>query len=199
VRGEDLEGIWRIVCFAARAAVFIHQFTNPAEAHGNGCTTVTDDGIFRQTGVEGGHTIHSPGEHWAYRCARHNATSANGAATENTATGVLGTQAIAGRLLKATKRGDMSNFLAIATVTEALRQMLDAAVGRDVSGGARATAVRPTGSVDGSSDGLPDVGVNVYLYQVSPNHSWRNADLPTRRGDCTMIQRPRAALIFITF
>lgn len=88
----------------------------------------------------------------------------------------------------------MSNFLAIATVTEALRQMLDAAVGRDVSGGARATAVRPTGSVDGSSDGLPEVGVNVYLYQVSPNHSWRNADLPTRRADCTLIQRPRAAL-----
>lgn len=88
----------------------------------------------------------------------------------------------------------MSNFLAIATVTEAFRQMLDAAVGRDVSGGARATAVRPTGSVDGSSDGLPEVGVNVYLYQVSANHSWRNADLPTRRGDSTMIQRPRAAL-----
>jgi len=88
----------------------------------------------------------------------------------------------------------MSNFLAIATVTEALRQMLDAAVGRDISGGARSTAVRPTGSVDGSSDGLPEVGVNVYLYQVSPNLSWRNADLPTRRRDCTMIQRPRAAL-----
>jgi hypothetical protein len=79
----------------------------------------------------------------------------------------------------------MSNFLAIATVTEALKQMLDATVGRDVPG-ANATAVRPTES--------GDKGVNIYLYQVSPNSSWRNEDLPTRRDDSTIAQRPRAAL-----
>jgi hypothetical protein len=81
----------------------------------------------------------------------------------------------------------VSNFLAIATVTEVLRQMLDAAVNTDVSG-AKATAVKPTAV---PSDG---VGVNVYLYQVSPNGALRNADLPTRREDGTLIQRPRAAL-----
>jgi hypothetical protein len=79
----------------------------------------------------------------------------------------------------------MSNFLAIATVTEALKQMLDATVGRDVPG-ANATAVRPAES--------GDKGVNIYLYQVGPNSSWRNEDLPTRRDDSTLAQRPRAAL-----
>jgi hypothetical protein len=79
----------------------------------------------------------------------------------------------------------MSNFLAIATVTEALKQILDATVGRDVPG-ANATAVRPKES--------GDKGVNIYLYQVSPNSSWRNEDLPTRRDDSTLAQRPRAAL-----
>ena len=79
----------------------------------------------------------------------------------------------------------MSNFLAIATVTEALKQMLDTTVGRDVPG-ANAMAVRPAES--------GDKGVNIYLYQVSPNSSWRNEDLPTRRDDSSIAQRPRAAL-----
>ncbi len=86
----------------------------------------------------------------------------------------------------------MSNFLAISTVTEVLRQMLDAAVARDLSGGSRCTAVRPMG--DGSSDGLPEIGVNLYLYQVTPNASWRNNDLPTRRNDGTVIQSPKMAV-----
>lgn len=79
----------------------------------------------------------------------------------------------------------MSNFLAIATVTETLRQMLDAAVGSDVPG-ANATAVKPSESGEKAA--------NIYLYQVGPNASWRNDDLPSRRGDKTLIQRPRAAL-----
>src|SRR5437763_1952031 len=83
----------------------------------------------------------------------------------------------------------ISNFLAIATVTEALRQLLDEVVKEDVSG-ATATAVRPASN--GSE--LAEVGVNVYLYQASPNTSWRNEDLPSRREDGTAIQRPRAAL-----
>jgi hypothetical protein len=83
----------------------------------------------------------------------------------------------------------MSNFLAIATVTEALRQLLDEVVKVDVNG-ATATAVRPASN----GNELAAVGVNVYLYQASPNTSWRNDDLPSRREDGTAIQRPRAAL-----
>ncbi len=80
----------------------------------------------------------------------------------------------------------MSNHLAFANVTEALRVLLDAAAKKAVSGAA-ATADRPNLLKDDSP------GVNIFLYQVTPNASWRNADLPTRRQDGTVGQRPLAA------
>ncbi|MEZ4734078.1 MAG: DUF4255 domain-containing protein [Caldilineaceae bacterium] len=83
----------------------------------------------------------------------------------------------------------MSNFLAIATVTATLQTVLQGAVGADVAG-ATVTTVRP----DGSDNGLPPRGMNIYLYQVTPNSAWRNADLPTRSSDSRLIQRPRVAL-----
>lgn len=85
----------------------------------------------------------------------------------------------------------MSNFLAIATVTETLRQVLNEAVGKEVTG-ATATAVSPVGG-GMTRGGLPDVGVNVYLYQTTPNASRRNDELPVRRDDGSVIQRPKAA------
>ncbi len=86
----------------------------------------------------------------------------------------------------------MSNSLAIATVTATLRHMLGRAV-KDVSG-ALATTVRPATSEGDISGELPNPGVNIYLYQVTPNAAWRSDDLPTRREDGTVIQLPRAAL-----
>lgn len=83
----------------------------------------------------------------------------------------------------------MSNFLAIATVTATLSRVLSAAVGSDVPGAA-ITTLRP----DDSTNGAPDTGVNIYLYQVTPNAAWRNADLPTRRDDGRLVQRPQVAL-----
>lgn len=79
----------------------------------------------------------------------------------------------------------MSNFLAIATVTATLSRTLAAAVGTDVSA-VNVTTLRP--------DDAPERGINVYLYQVGPNGAWRNADLPTRRDDGRLVQRPRVAL-----
>lgn len=86
----------------------------------------------------------------------------------------------------------MSNSLAIATVTATLSSILTGPVGKAVpEAEALVTMVRP----DDSTNGTPDTGVNIYLYQVSPNAAWRNADLPTRRPDGRQLaQRPRVAL-----
>lgn len=83
----------------------------------------------------------------------------------------------------------MSNFLAVATVTATLRRLLQAAVAQDVSGAA-VTNVRP----DDAGSGLPVTGVNLFLYQVTPNADLRNLDLPTRRGDASLSCPPEAAL-----
>jgi hypothetical protein len=81
----------------------------------------------------------------------------------------------------------VSNSLAIATVTAALQQLLTPAVGNAV-GSAKVGFSRP----DGTDSKTPLV--NVFLYQVTPNAAYRNADLPTRRADGTVGQRPQAAL-----
>jgi hypothetical protein len=83
----------------------------------------------------------------------------------------------------------MSNYLAIATATTALSQLLQVAASEAVPG-ATVTTVRP----ESKESAIPDPAINVYLYQVVPNPAWRTMDLPTRRADGTMIQVPRAAL-----
>ncbi|HME31290.1 MAG TPA: DUF4255 domain-containing protein [Terriglobales bacterium] len=83
----------------------------------------------------------------------------------------------------------MSNFLAIATVTAALQQLLQPPVSAAVTG-AKVGFNRP----DGSGGGTPSPGVNVYLYQVTPNAAFRNVDLPTRRSNATLVRKPLAAL-----
>ncbi len=83
----------------------------------------------------------------------------------------------------------MSNYLAIATVTATLQRLLQATVQVDVPG-ARVTTVRP----DASGSGTPEVGVNIYLYQVTPNPAWRNADLRTRRPKGELIKHAQAGL-----
>jgi hypothetical protein len=81
----------------------------------------------------------------------------------------------------------MSNFLAIASVTAALSEVLQTAVGSDVSG-----AVVNTNRPDVA--GTPGTSVNVYLYQVMSNAALSNADLPTRRANGEMAQRAVATL-----
>jgi hypothetical protein len=83
----------------------------------------------------------------------------------------------------------MSNALAIAAVTETLVQVLGASLDGAQVAGAQVTALRPD-----APSGLPPVGVNVFLYQVSPNPYLRNADLPTRAPDGSLLRRPQAAL-----
>jgi hypothetical protein len=83
----------------------------------------------------------------------------------------------------------VSNYLAIATVTAALQQALQQAVGNAVPN-AKVGFSRPDSPGAGAQSPL----VNVFLYQVTPNGAYRNADLPTRRAGGTMVERPQAAL-----
>jgi hypothetical protein len=83
----------------------------------------------------------------------------------------------------------MSNFLAPATVTATLKIALENALAADTSGlGGEVTIGRPDVIEDNGA------GVNIYLYQVTPNAAWRNADLPTRNPRGALVQRPRVAL-----
>jgi hypothetical protein len=83
----------------------------------------------------------------------------------------------------------MSNFLAIAMVTETLRQMLTPPVSQAVSGAEVKTA-RPTTA----GTGLPSKGVNLFLYSVSPNGTLTNGDVPTRDSGGQLLRRPQVAL-----
>jgi hypothetical protein len=83
----------------------------------------------------------------------------------------------------------MSNYLAIATVTAALYQVLIGPVQTAVAGAA--VRFRRPDRTSGQ-EGTPHV--NVYLYQVTPNAAFRNIDLPTRRADGTLVKLPVAAL-----
>jgi hypothetical protein len=81
----------------------------------------------------------------------------------------------------------MSDSRAIAAVTATLQHRLQSAL---VGEGATVTVTRP-GS---ATNGTPAASVNLFLYQVTPNAAWRNRDLPTRRADGRLVDRPQLAL-----
>jgi hypothetical protein len=83
----------------------------------------------------------------------------------------------------------VSNALAIAAVTESLVALLNDHLPAAQVNNATVSAVTPDQTL-----GRANPGVNVFLYQVSPNAALRNADLPTRALDGTMLQKPQAAL-----
>ena len=90
----------------------------------------------------------------------------------------------------------MSNGLAVAAVTSTLRYLIDQALAAPHPGqvgAARVTTLRPDRLVDADTVGAP-AGVNLFLYQVTPNHAWNLTDLPTRRADGSFDRRPVAAL-----
>lgn len=83
----------------------------------------------------------------------------------------------------------MSNVLAVATVTQALKLMLSNAVNEDLSGLAVQVDV---GKPPAQQPNEPTI--TVFCYRVSPNLALRSADTPTRAADGTLLTRPRAAL-----
>jgi len=82
----------------------------------------------------------------------------------------------------------VSNALAIATVTAALEQVVRRAAQSEVYG----ADVR-VGRPDSSAAGQP-ARIYLYLYQVTPNASLRNVDLPSRDSEGKLTSRPQAAL-----
>jgi len=81
----------------------------------------------------------------------------------------------------------MSNALAIATVTTALAQIVRTAV-QSVLPGSDVLTERP------DSVPLGQPRARLFLYQVSPNGSLRNNDLPTRVANGNVVKRPTTAL-----
>lgn len=89
----------------------------------------------------------------------------------------------------------MSNSLAIAAVTSSIRFVIDTALQQahpGPVGGARVVTRRPDEL--GSAEFADDPAINVFCYLATPNHAWNLTDLPTRRGDGSLVHRPVAAL-----
>ena len=81
----------------------------------------------------------------------------------------------------------MSNYLAFAAVTATLQRTLQGAVQRDVEG-ARITTVSPSEI----GNGTPELGVNLFLYQVITNPALNNIDAPPMRTKGTPVKRQAA-------
>ncbi len=90
----------------------------------------------------------------------------------------------------------MSNAFAIAAVTAVLKDLLnDGLINHDLSaqiGNVQVTALPP----DLVQFSNPDEAsrLNLFLYQVTPNPGWRNANLPSRNGDGLRLTNPPLAL-----
>lgn len=88
----------------------------------------------------------------------------------------------------------MSNALAIAAVTAALKDLIgNGLLGLDLSsiGSVTVSALPPDRIATGMTE--PNQ-LNLFLYQVSPNIGWRNQALPSRDGGGTRISNPPLAL-----
>jgi len=86
----------------------------------------------------------------------------------------------------------MSNALAIATVTQTLVNRVTASLAGSLVTGPQVSTLRPDDSDLQKAESTPRV--NIFLYQITPNPAFRNADLPTLRPDGTRIQRPQLGL-----
>ncbi|MFP8907317.1 DUF4255 domain-containing protein [Streptomyces atacamensis] len=82
----------------------------------------------------------------------------------------------------------MSNALAVATVTQALALLIEHNLRPEIDMQVAVKTERPP------AEATDDATITVFLYQVTPNASRGNDDLPTRAPDGTLLRRPAAAL-----
>src|SRR6185503_14070812 len=76
------------------------------------------------------------------------------------------------------------------TVTAALKRLLQGAASQAVTGATVRTG-RPEAPAGG---GVSPPGIDLYLFRVSSNPALANDDLPTRRADGSLMQRPKLAI-----
>jgi hypothetical protein len=81
----------------------------------------------------------------------------------------------------------MSNYLAVATVTEALREFIARNL-TELPLAVNVSAQRPPTELPAEPT------ITVFCYSVNPDPSMRNVDAPTRASDGTLIKMPRAGL-----
>ncbi|RKT89237.1 Protein of unknown function [Saccharopolyspora antimicrobica] len=82
----------------------------------------------------------------------------------------------------------MSNGLAIATVTQALALLIENNLRPEIDMAVSVETRKPP------ADPPTDPTITVFLYQVAPNPSMRNTDLPSRAPNGRLWARPTAAL-----
>ncbi|MEU0250218.1 DUF4255 domain-containing protein [Streptomyces sp. NPDC006235] len=82
----------------------------------------------------------------------------------------------------------MSNALAIAHVTQALALLIETNLPPDIDIAVKVEPRKPP------ADPPTEPTITVFLYQVTPNTSQRNTDLPTRAADGTLVRRAAAPL-----
>jgi Pvc16 N-terminal domain/IPT/TIG domain len=79
----------------------------------------------------------------------------------------------------------LSNFLAIATVTETLRRLLQQEIGFEIPG--INITIQPPDTITAPP---PAGGLNIFLFHVSKNQGFSGVDLPTRNSNFELMQRP---------
>lgn len=84
----------------------------------------------------------------------------------------------------------MSDYRAIAATTATLQNLLSEAIREPVPGAAVSTGPPKELQAHESSEGV----VNVFLYKVIPNTTWRNEELAWRRADGSLIRKPQLAI-----
>ncbi|MFE9609631.1 Pvc16 family protein [Streptomyces sp. NPDC006012] len=82
----------------------------------------------------------------------------------------------------------MSNALVIAHVSQALALLIESHLQPEIDMAVKVEPRKPP------ADPPTDPTISVFLYQVTPNVSRRNDDLPTRAADGTLVRRAVAAL-----
>jgi Pvc16 N-terminal domain len=78
----------------------------------------------------------------------------------------------------------VSNYKAVATVTAILQRILQSSVQVDIDG-VRVTTVQPRNI----GNGTPETGINLFLYYVTRNPAFKNADTTTFRSKGTPVKR----------